>query len=89
MTTLPNQPTRTPQSPAERVRLYRHRRRRGRRIVRVEIDAREVEALVRRGYLEPKDREDICAIEQAANAFDSGRPEIAGRPGITVKVRKV
>jgi hypothetical protein len=50
------------------MRLYRHRRRRGRRIVRVEIDATEVEALVRRGYLEPKDREDASAIEAAANA---------------------
>ena len=68
MTTVPNQPTRTPQSPAERMRLYRHRRRRGRRIVRVEIDAREVEVLVRRGYLEPKDREDQSAIEAATNA---------------------
>jgi hypothetical protein len=28
----------------------------------------EVEALVRRGYLEPKDREDASAIEAAANA---------------------
>ena len=36
--------------------------------IRVEIDAAEVEALVRRGYLEPKDREDQSAIEAAANA---------------------
>jgi hypothetical protein len=65
---MPNQPTKTLQSTAERMRLYRHRRRRGRRIVQVEIDAREVEVLVRRGYLEPKDREDRSAIEAAANA---------------------
>jgi hypothetical protein len=50
------------------MRLYRHRRRRGRRVVRVEIDAAEVEALVTRGYLEPKDREDQSAIEAATNA---------------------
>jgi hypothetical protein len=30
--------------------------------------AREVEALVRRGYLEPKDRPDRSAIEAVANA---------------------
>ena len=59
------------------------------RFVRVELNAVEIDAFVEWGYLEPKDREDICAIEQAANAFDSGRPEIAGRPGIAVKVRKV
>jgi hypothetical protein len=66
--TRSNEPARTSQSPAERMRLYRRRRRRGRRVVRVEIDAAEVEALVRRGYLEPKDREDASAIEAAANA---------------------
>lgn len=54
------------------------------RFVRVELNAVEIDAFVEWGYLEPKDREDICAIEQAANAFDSGRPEIAGRPGIAV-----
>jgi hypothetical protein len=59
------------------------------RFVQVELKAVEIDAFVEWGYLEPKDREDICAIEQAANAFDSGRPEIAGRPGIAVKVRKV
>jgi hypothetical protein len=78
---MPNQPTNTLQSTAERMRLYRRRRRRGRRIVRVEIDAAEVEALVRRGYLEPKDRED----RSAPGCSSSIRPPYSahdGSPGL-------
>jgi hypothetical protein len=53
------------------MRLYRHRRRRGKRLVRVEIDAGKVEALVRRGYLKPKNREDLGEIEFAVRALVS------------------
>jgi hypothetical protein len=37
--------------------------------VRVEVDATEVDALVRRTYLEPKDREDLSEIGQAVSSF--------------------
>ena len=51
------------------MRLYRKRRRHQRRVVRIEIDAADLEELVKRGYLGANDREDLSAIEWAANAF--------------------
>jgi hypothetical protein len=53
------------------MRLYRRRRRRGKRLVRVEIDAKKVEALVRLRYLDPENREDLGVIEFAVNALVS------------------
>jgi len=53
------------------MRLHRRRRRFKRRLVRIEIDPSEVDGLVQRGYLDPKERDDLCAIEQAANGFFS------------------
>jgi hypothetical protein len=53
------------------MRHYRRRRRRGKRIVRVEIDARKVEELVRRRYLDPEDRENLGEIEFAVSALVS------------------
>jgi hypothetical protein len=61
--------TRVPQSPAERMRRYRKRHRRGQRIIRVQIGPNELEALVSRGFLGPNDREDTIAIEFGVSAY--------------------
>jgi hypothetical protein len=60
---------RVPQSPAARMRRYRKRKRRGQRIIRVQIGPNEIEALVSRGFLGPGDREDIIAIEFGMSAY--------------------
>jgi hypothetical protein len=64
-------PIRSPSTPAERMRLYRRRQACQRRVVRIEINAAEIDDLVKRGYLGPEAREDWNAIERAANAFFS------------------
>ena len=56
------------QTPAERMRLFRRRRKFQRQVVTVEVDPREVDALIDRGYLEPKDRDDLVALAAAVNA---------------------
>ena len=56
---------------AERMRQYRRRRRWKRLIVRVELDATEIEVLVARGYLDPRERENLSSIRDAANDFFS------------------
>jgi len=62
-------PSDKPRSPgAERMRLYRRRRRSNSRVARVEIAATEIEELVKRGYLDPKDRADLSEIGLAASA---------------------
>ena len=53
------------------MRQYRHRRRWKRLVVRVELDPAEIEVLVKRGYLGPRDRENLGPIEEAANNFVS------------------
>jgi hypothetical protein len=45
------------------MRRYRKRQRRGQRIIRVQIEPNEIEALVSRGFLGPNDREDTSAID--------------------------
>ena len=57
--------------PAERMRQYRRRRRWKRLLVRVELDATEIGVLVSRGYLNPREKENLEAIQQAANDFIS------------------
>jgi hypothetical protein len=48
------------------------RRRRWKRlIVRVELDATEIGVLVSRGYLNSKEKDNLDAIQQAANDFIS------------------
>jgi len=59
---------RRPQTPAERMRLFRKRQKLHRQVVKVEVDPREVDALIDRGYLEPKDRNDLEALAAAVNA---------------------
>jgi hypothetical protein len=39
--------------------------------VKVEVDPREVEALIERGYLEPKDRDDLEVLAAAVTTFFS------------------
>lgn len=62
-----------PRSPAERLRRYeegvRRRRRRLSCPVQIKIDDAKIEALVKRGYLMPNERDDDSAIEQAASLF--------------------
>ena len=58
-------------TPAERMRLFRRRRKFGRQVVTVEVDPGEVDVLIDRGYLEPKDREDRDALAGAVTAFFS------------------
>jgi hypothetical protein len=56
---------------AERMRRHRRHRRFKRILVRVDLEPAEVEVLVERGYLDPKDRKNFVEIEAAANAFIS------------------
>ena len=55
----------------ERMRQYRRRRRWKRLVVRVELEPAEIEVLVKRGYLDPRDRENLGSIQEAANDFIS------------------
>ena len=64
-------PAKAPRSPAERMRLHRRRRRLQRRLVKIEVDSSEIDAMVKRRYLEPEDRDDLRAVEEAVNAFFS------------------
>jgi hypothetical protein len=59
----PSISSRRSQSSAERMRHYRQRQRRGERIIRVQIGAAEIEALVSKGFIGPDDRQDPIAIE--------------------------
>ena len=56
-------------SPAERMRLYRNRRRSGMRTVRILLHVTEIEALIRKGYLDHKSRDDRDAVEFAISSF--------------------
>jgi hypothetical protein len=62
---------RNAKTPAERMRLFRRRRKFQWLVVTVEVDPREVDALIDRGYLEPKDRGDREALAAAVTAFFS------------------
>ena len=63
---------RSPSTAAQRMRSYRQRQRRQWRSIRIEIAAVEIDALVKRRYLDPKSRDDLTAIGEAATAFISG-----------------
>jgi hypothetical protein len=54
---------------AERMRLYRKRRRRGVRCVRVQLHVTEIDTLIRKGYLDRKSRDDCDAVDAALGAF--------------------
>jgi hypothetical protein len=55
-------------SAAERMRLSRKRKKLGKVVVTVEVDPGEVDALIDRGYLEPKDRDDLESLAAAVAA---------------------
>jgi len=57
--------------PAERMRQYRRRRRWKRLFVFIELATTEIGVLVSRGYLNPREKENLEAIQQAANDFIS------------------
>jgi hypothetical protein len=59
---------RNAKSPAERMRLFRRRRKFRRQVVKVEVDPGEIDALIDRGYLEPKDRDDQELLAAAVTA---------------------
>jgi hypothetical protein len=59
---------RNPKTPAERIRLFRRRRKFRRQVVKVEVDPGEVDALIDRGYLQPKDRDDPEVLAAAVTA---------------------
>jgi hypothetical protein len=63
-------PTRSP-SPAERMRQYRKRHRKGLRCVRILLEVTEIDVLVRRRYLEAKDRDNGKAVQAATAIFVS------------------
>jgi hypothetical protein len=50
------------------MRLFRRRRKFRRQVVKVEVDPGEVDALIDRGYLEPKDRDDPEILAAAVTA---------------------
>jgi hypothetical protein len=54
---------------AERMRIYRRRRREGVRPVTVEIPPMLIEALIMRMYLKPQDRADLRELQFAVRAF--------------------
>jgi hypothetical protein len=50
------------------MRLFRGRRKLRWHVVRVDVDPGEVDVLIDRGYLEPKDRDDREALAAAVTA---------------------
>src|SRR5262249_45351520 len=64
-------PTCNARTPAERMRLFRRRRKFRRQVVKVEVDPGEVAAVIDRCYLQPKDRGDREALAAAVTAFFS------------------
>ncbi len=65
----PEAPLRSRSAAAERMRQYRKRQRDGLRCVRIQLDATEIDVLVRKGYLEAKDRDNARAVQTAAATF--------------------
>jgi hypothetical protein len=65
----PGASLRAPSPAAERMRQYRKRQRKGLRCVRIQLDATEIDVLVRKGYLKAKDRDDARAVQTAAATF--------------------
>jgi hypothetical protein len=51
------------------MRLFRRRRKFRGQVVRAEVDPGEVEALIDRGYIDPKDRDDLEVLAAAVTAF--------------------
>ena len=62
-------PQTPPSTAAERMRLYRKRRRRGARSLWIQLDATAIGLLITKGYLEQGLRNDLSAIQFAINSF--------------------
>jgi hypothetical protein len=56
-------------SAAERMRLYRERRRRGLSCIKVQLRRSEVDALIACGLLEPADRQDRGVLAAALHRY--------------------
>ena len=54
---------------AERMRLYRKRRRGRMRCARIQLDVTTIDTLIRKGHLEPEARDDQKALELAISDF--------------------
>ena len=67
-----------PSSGAQRMRLYRERRRRGLSCIKVQLRRTEVDALIARGLLEPADRQDRGVLAAALHRYLDINP-IGGR----------
>jgi hypothetical protein len=52
----------------ERMRALRQRQRRSMRLIKFRLAEAEVEALVSKGYLDRLDRDDVAALQAAAEA---------------------
>ena len=65
-------------SAAERMRLYRERRRRGLSCIKVQLRRSEVDALIACGLLEPADRQDRGVLAAALHRYLDINP-IGGR----------
>jgi hypothetical protein len=72
-------PAKPPRSPAERFRLYQRGIRQRSACFQININDAKIEALVKRGYLKPRERDGPSAITQAINLFiwEMLGPEIA------------
>jgi hypothetical protein len=57
--------TRLPCTAAERMRLYRRRRRQGMHCVRISLHATQIDGLIRKGFLRREDRGDLQALQWA------------------------
>ena len=55
-------------SPAERMRLFRERRRKGLRCLTIELRETEIDALIRNGMLNAEMRDDPIAVSEALYA---------------------
>jgi hypothetical protein len=61
--------TSSPSPSAERMRSHRSRRRQGMRCVQVSLHVTKIDALIRMGYLEDRDRNDPAALQTAIDSF--------------------
>src|SRR5665811_1688041 len=77
--TLPDSPTSTA---AERMRLHRKRRRRGLRTIRILLHVSEIEALVRKGYLQADHGGDRNTLASAVCVLMSDALDDSGLPNI-------
>ena len=66
---MTNPPSRSSSPAAQRMRRYRKRRSRGLRSVRILLDERDIDALIRVGLLKQHQREDAEALQTAVTGL--------------------